>query len=65
MNLDVINASKNGARGNKFKMVYEELKNKVGYEDIFYSNYLEPECNRLGLEISFDGKYIIFTPKKG
>ncbi|MEG0151612.1 MAG: hypothetical protein RR744_00335 [Cellulosilyticaceae bacterium] len=63
MNIDVISNSKNGARGGKFKMVYEELKNRVGYEDIFYENYLKPECDRLNLEIKFEGKHIIFVPK--
>ena len=47
----------------KIKMNYEELKNYLHYEDIFYDNIIKPIANKNDLNISFSGKYIIFKKK--
>lgn len=47
----------------KIKMNYEELKNYLHYEDIFFDNIIKPIANKNDLSISFSGKYIIFKKK--
>lgn len=51
--------------GNKeFKIKYEDLKNYIGYEDIFYEMYLIPTLKDLNLEHRFEKEFIILKKKK-
>lgn len=47
----------------RIKVEYETLKNMVGYEDIFYENYLIPFLEVNNLEHEFCGKYILLRKK--
>lgn len=47
------------------KMNYEDLKNYLNYEDIFFNTILKPTADKYNLEISFNGKYIIFKKRGG
>lgn len=38
---------------------YEELKNHLGFEDIFYDDYLVPMLKEVGATHRFSDKYII------
>jgi hypothetical protein len=49
---------------NKGKVSYEELKNCLGVEDLFFDLVLEPCCKEFGMEFSFEGEYIIFNKKE-
>ena len=46
-------------------MNYEDLKNYLNYEDIFFNTILKPTADKYNLEISFNGKYIIFKKRGG
>lgn len=50
--------------GKEVKINYEDLKNKVGYEDIFYETILKPSLDELGIVHRFAGEYIIISKKK-
>lgn len=52
------------SEGKEVKINYEELKNKMGFEDIFYEDYLTPALNELEIEHRFSDKYIIIKKKK-
>lgn len=51
-------------KGKPIKINYEELKNCMGYENIFYEEYLMPMLKELGLKHRFDGPYIIVEVSK-
>lgn len=50
--------------GKEVKINYEDLKNHMRYEDIFYEMYLLPALEELNLEHRFADKYIIIKKKK-
>lgn len=54
----------NGSKGNKIAINYEELKNYMGYEDIFYEDYLVPFLEKNGFTHEFRGSNIILSKKK-
>jgi hypothetical protein len=41
------------------KINYEDFKNKVGFEDIFYEDYLQPMLEEIGATHRFSGQHII------
>lgn len=45
---------------NSIKFNYEELKNYLHYEDIFYDMIIKKVANKNNMDISFSGEYIIF-----
>ena len=49
--------------GNEVKINYESLKNFMGFEDIFYDDYLMPTLTEHNLEHRFSGEYIILKQK--
>lgn len=59
-----LTSAMNFSQGKEVKINYEELKNYMGYEDIFYEMYLMPALKDLGLEHRFSGAHII-VKKKG
>lgn len=50
---------------NKIKFNYEQLKNYLDYEDVFYDNVIKPVAKSNNMNIRFKDKYIIFEKKKG
>ncbi|MGL5715402.1 MAG: hypothetical protein ACRCX2_20455 [Paraclostridium sp.] len=46
-------------KNKEIKIVYEELKNSLNYEDIFYDEHLVPLLEEVGATHRFDGKHII------
>ena len=48
----------------KTKINYEELKNYLHYEDIFYDNIIKAVANKNNMKVSFSGKFIIFKRRK-
>ena len=48
----------------KIKMNYEELKNYLHYEDIFFENIIKEVASKNNMNISFSDKYIIFKKRK-
>lgn len=47
------------------KINYEELKNFLNYEDIFFNTILKPMANQHNLDISFSGEFVIFKRRGG
>lgn len=48
----------------KIKMNYEELKNYLHYEDIFFENIIKEVASKNNMNISFSDKCIIFKKRK-
>ncbi|MGL5711625.1 MAG: hypothetical protein ACRCX2_01280 [Paraclostridium sp.] len=47
----------------EIKIEYENLKNFLNYEDIFYEDYLVPMLEEVNATHRFSGKYIILKFK--
>lgn len=41
-------------------MNYEELKNYLSAEDLFFDNIVKPVARENGMRVSFSGSYIVF-----
>ncbi|MGL5713805.1 MAG: hypothetical protein ACRCX2_12355 [Paraclostridium sp.] len=50
-------------KGKEVKISYEELKNYLNYEDIFYDEHLVPLLEEVGATHRFDGRHIILKFK--
>ncbi|MGL4998136.1 MAG: hypothetical protein ACRC5T_04145, partial [Cetobacterium sp.] len=53
----------NISKGKEIKLNYEELKNRMRYEDVFFETILMPAFKDLGITHRFNGEFIIIKRK--
>ena len=53
----------NGSKGKEIKINYEQLKIHMGYEDLFFNNYLMPFLQEKGFTHRFSGTDIILIKR--